>query len=64
MLTDTVIYALFNEAEIYARQKNLDPRAYCQGIVEPLIRDGMTLDLPRVISYIIKYHKEWNRKNG
>lgn len=58
-LTEESVMIMLDLARRYAVARNLVPDLYLDGITEPLIRDGMELDLDGVVSTLIRYHTEW-----
>jgi hypothetical protein len=56
------IELLIQRATEYAKTRNLDADQYLQGMFEPMLRDGLRLDLARMVESMIRYHQDWLRK--
>lgn len=55
---DLLIY----RATEYAHTRNLDVEQYLLGMFEPLLRDGLQLDLADLVDRLLRYHQDWLRK--
>jgi hypothetical protein len=53
---------LIQQATEYACGRNLDVDQYLQGMFEPMLQDGLMLDLAGMVECLLRYHYDWLRK--
>ena len=61
-LTEEAMDRLVDLASEYAVSRNLVPKIYLEGMMDPMMRDADRLDLANMVAILTRYHEEWLTK--